>query len=44
MKRQWQREPLLVRGAFPRFADPLSPREVLALSSLLSSGSVSREA
>lgn len=32
MKRQWQREPLLVRGAFPRFADPLSPREVLALA------------
>ncbi len=32
MKRQWQREPLLVRGAFPSFADPLSPREVLALA------------
>jgi 50S ribosomal protein L16 3-hydroxylase len=32
MKRQWQREPLLFRGAFPRFADPLSPREVLALA------------
>ena len=30
MKRHWQREPLLVRGAFPRFVDPLSPREVLA--------------
>ena len=30
MKRHWQREPLLVRGAFPRFADPLTPREVLA--------------
>jgi 50S ribosomal protein L16 3-hydroxylase len=32
MKRHWQREPLLVRGALPRFADPLSPREVLALA------------
>jgi 50S ribosomal protein L16 3-hydroxylase len=32
MRRYWQREPLLVRGAFPRFADPLSPREVLALA------------
>ena len=30
MKRHWQREPLLVRGAFPRFVDPLTPREVLA--------------
>jgi 50S ribosomal protein L16 3-hydroxylase len=33
MKRHWQREPLLIRGALPRFADPLSPREVLALAS-----------
>jgi 50S ribosomal protein L16 3-hydroxylase len=32
MKRHWQREPLLLRGALPRFADPLSPREVLALA------------
>lgn len=32
MQRCWQREPLLVRGAFPRFRDPLSPREVLALA------------
>jgi 50S ribosomal protein L16 3-hydroxylase len=32
MRRHWQREPLLVRGAFPGFADPLSPREVLALA------------
>jgi 50S ribosomal protein L16 3-hydroxylase len=32
LKRQWQREPLLVRGALPRFADPLAPREVLALA------------
>jgi 50S ribosomal protein L16 3-hydroxylase len=33
MRRHWQREPLLVRGAFPGFADPLSPAEVLALAS-----------
>ena len=33
MRDHWQRKPLLVRGAFPRFADPLSPREVLALAS-----------
>jgi 50S ribosomal protein L16 3-hydroxylase len=33
MRRHWQREPLLVRGAFPGFDDPLSPREVLALAS-----------
>jgi 50S ribosomal protein L16 3-hydroxylase len=32
MREHWQREPLLVRGAFPGFADPLSPREVLALA------------
>jgi 50S ribosomal protein L16 3-hydroxylase len=32
MRRNWQRKPLLVRGAFPRFEDPLSPREVLALA------------
>jgi 50S ribosomal protein L16 3-hydroxylase len=32
MRAHWQREPLLVRGAFPGFADPLSPREVLALA------------
>ena len=32
MRRYWQRAPLLVRGAFPGFADPLSPREVLALA------------
>ena len=32
MRRVWQREPLLVRGAFPGFADPLSRREVLALA------------
>jgi 50S ribosomal protein L16 3-hydroxylase len=32
MRRYWQREPLLVRGAFPRFEDPLSVREVLALA------------
>jgi 50S ribosomal protein L16 3-hydroxylase len=32
MRRYWQRKPLLVRGAFPAFADPLSIREVLALA------------
>ena len=32
MSRHWQREPLLVRRAFPGFVDPLSPREVLALA------------
>jgi len=32
MRRYWQREPLLVRGAFAGWRDPLSPREVLALA------------
>ena len=32
MRRHWQREPLLVRGAFPAFVDPLSPAQVLALA------------
>lgn len=32
MRRHWQREPLLVRGAFARFVDPLSPARVLALA------------
>src|SRR6185369_4677580 len=32
MRRHWQRRPLLVRGAFAGFRDPLSPREVLALA------------
>ena len=32
MRRHWQREPLLLRGAFPAFADPLGAREVLALA------------
>ena len=32
MRRHWQREPLLVRGALAGFRDPLSPREVLALA------------
>ena len=32
MERHWQREPLLVRGAFPGFRDPLAPREVLRLA------------
>jgi 50S ribosomal protein L16 3-hydroxylase len=32
MRSHWQREPLLIRKAFPEFSDPLSPREVLALA------------
>lgn len=32
MRRYWQRKPLLVRGAFATFVDPMSPREVLALA------------
>src|SRR4051812_21720624 len=32
MRRYWQRKPLLVRGAFPGFRDPLTPREVMALA------------
>ena len=32
MRRHWQREPLMLRGAFPGFADPLAAREVLALA------------
>lgn len=28
----WQRKPLLVRGAFPRFRDPISPDELAGLS------------
>ncbi len=32
MHHHWQRAPLLVRGAFPGFRDPLSKREVLALA------------
>ncbi len=32
MRTHWQRKPLLVRGAFPGFQDPLSAREVLALA------------
>jgi 50S ribosomal protein L16 3-hydroxylase len=33
MRTHWQREPLLVRHAFPGFHDPLTPREVLSLAS-----------
>jgi 50S ribosomal protein L16 3-hydroxylase len=32
MSSHWQRSPMLVRGAFPGFEDPLSPREVLRLA------------
>ena len=32
MRRHWQRDPLLVRGAFPGFVDPLSREEIFALA------------
>jgi 50S ribosomal protein L16 3-hydroxylase len=32
MRHHWQRAPLLVRGAFPRFEDPLDPGEIMALA------------
>jgi len=32
MRLHWQREPLVVRAAFPGFVDPLSPGEVLRLA------------
>ena len=32
LRRHWQKRPLLVRGAFPAFADPLGIREVLELA------------
>lgn len=32
LARHWQRSPLLVRGALPRFADPVRLRELLALA------------
>jgi 50S ribosomal protein L16 3-hydroxylase len=32
LRRHWQKRPLLVRGAFPGFADPMSAAEVLALA------------
>ena len=32
LARHWQKKPLLIRGAFPAFDDPLSPREVLRLA------------
>ena len=32
MRRHWQRTPLLLRGAFPDFRDPLSPRDVMRLA------------
>ena len=32
LREHWQKRPLLVRGAFPAFADPLSAREVLDLA------------
>jgi 50S ribosomal protein L16 3-hydroxylase len=32
MRRHWQRAPLVVRGAFAQFRDPLSPRDVMRLA------------
>jgi 50S ribosomal protein L16 3-hydroxylase len=32
MRRHWQRAPLLVRGAFAHFEDPLRPAQVMALA------------
>lgn len=32
LRKHWQKRPLLVRGAFPAFVDPLTVREVLALA------------
>lgn len=32
LRQYWQKRPLLVRGAFPGFTDPLSAREVLRLA------------
>ena len=33
LKRYWQKQPLLIRGAIPDFQDPLTPRRLIALSS-----------
>ena len=32
LKRYWQKQPLLIRGAFPRFRDPISRDELAGLS------------
>ena len=32
MREHWQKKPLLVRGAFPELADPLTPEELAGLS------------
>ena len=32
LRRHWQKKPLLIRGAFPGFADPLSPEELAGLA------------
>jgi 50S ribosomal protein L16 3-hydroxylase len=32
LREHWQRKPLLIRGAFPRFVDPLSPDELAGLA------------
>jgi 50S ribosomal protein L16 3-hydroxylase len=32
LKRYWQRQPLLIKGAFPGFRDPISPEELAGLA------------
>ncbi len=32
LREHWQKEPLLVRGAFPRFRDPITPDELAGLA------------
>jgi 50S ribosomal protein L16 3-hydroxylase len=32
LREHWQKKPLLVRGAFPQFVDPLTPEEVAGLA------------
>ena len=32
MTKYWQKKPLLVRGAFPKFQDPLTPDELAGLA------------
>src|SRR5450432_958903 len=32
LRRHWQKRPLLVRGAFPAFRDPITPARLLALA------------
>jgi len=32
LREYWQKKPLLIRGAFPRFADPLAPNDLAGLA------------